>query len=283
MHLPLRHGITAAFGTCGLFAAAASAVSVPLNSNATATFSQPSFSVDNAANGVTPFNDAAGVGWAIADNRGTASDGTDDITASNTAVFETSSASGTGFAEGTRLTFTLVSGGYVSHTLGRFRLGVTTAAQNLYGDGDDNDATTTPSVDTVTWVTLDPISFSAVGQNADGTVNAGQTPTLTEQDGGAGETNDNSILVTGNNPDKATYTVVAETNLTGITGFRLDVIEDARLPADNTTASENGPGRSANGNIVLREFSVDAVAVPEPAAFSLIGLGGLLALRRRRA
>jgi hypothetical protein len=68
--------------------------------------------------------------------------------------------------------------------------------------------------------------------------------TLTEQD-------DGSILASGPNPSPDTYTVTTDAKLTGITGFRLEVMADPRLPSD-------GPGRVYNGNLALSEFSVAA-------------------------
>ncbi|HEY3863138.1 MAG TPA: PSD1 and planctomycete cytochrome C domain-containing protein [Verrucomicrobiae bacterium] len=62
---------------------------------------------------------------------------------------------------------------------------------------------------------------------------------------------DNSLLATGSNPDVSQYTVTAKTSLKGITGFRLEALADANLPAC-------GPGRANNGNFVLTEFSVTA-------------------------
>ena len=46
-------------------------------------------------------------------------------------------------------------------------------------------------------------------------------------------------------------TVVAETELTGITGLRLEVLTDPRLPS-------NGPGRAGDGNFVLNELELTA-------------------------
>ena len=68
---------------------------------------------------------------------------------------------------------------------------------------------------------------------------------------------DGSILVQGNN-DKDVYTITAATDLTGITGIRLEALTDARLPAQ-------GPGRPDNGNFVLNEFRVTAAPKAEPA------------------
>jgi len=60
---------------------------------------------------------------------------------------------------------------------------------------------------------------------------------------------DGSILASGANPDKDVYTLRFEAKLRGVTGLRLEVLPDASLPA-------KGPGRAANGNIVLNEFEV---------------------------
>ncbi|MEX0866869.1 MAG: DUF1549 and DUF1553 domain-containing protein [Pirellulales bacterium] len=62
---------------------------------------------------------------------------------------------------------------------------------------------------------------------------------------------DGSLLVEGN-LDLDTYTFSATTPLQSITGIRLEVLSDDRLPG-------KGPGRSpSNGNFVLNEFSVTA-------------------------
>src|SRR5262249_46570352 len=54
--------------------------------------------------------------------------------------------------------------------------------------------------------------------------------------------------VTGSN-SKCNYTFTAETELKGITGVRLEVLADDRLPG-------KGPGRAPNGNFVLSEFEL---------------------------
>ena len=68
---------------------------------------------------------------------------------------------------------------------------------------------------------------------------------------------DGSVLAAGPRAQTDTYTVVAPTQLKGITAFRLDVLPDASLPA-------GGPGRADNGNFVLTDFRV--TAAPRPAA-----------------
>ncbi|MBS0204900.1 MAG: PSD1 domain-containing protein [Planctomycetes bacterium] len=67
---------------------------------------------------------------------------------------------------------------------------------------------------------------------------------------------DGSVLVSGNNPEKAVYTIVGRTSVAEINALRLDVLPDPSLPA-------NGPGRVAHGNFVLSEMTVEAASNPE--------------------
>ncbi len=57
---------------------------------------------------------------------------------------------------------------------------------------------------------------------------------------------DGTVAAGGKNPDKTTYTLTTKAPLGKITGFRLDVLADDKLPA-------KGPGRAGNGNFVLNE------------------------------
>ena len=68
---------------------------------------------------------------------------------------------------------------------------------------------------------------------------------------------ENTIFVSGPNADFVTYEVLAETELKGITGFRLEAMLDDRLPG-------KGPGRSAGGNFVLTELTVDVWPKGQP-------------------
>ncbi|OAI47917.1 hypothetical protein AYO44_08560, partial [Planctomycetaceae bacterium SCGC AG-212-F19] len=61
---------------------------------------------------------------------------------------------------------------------------------------------------------------------------------------------DLSVFVTGAN-NRGNYTFTAETDLKAITGVRLEVLADDRLPG-------KGPGRAPNGNFVLSEFELSA-------------------------
>jgi hypothetical protein len=67
---------------------------------------------------------------------------------------------------------------------------------------------------------------------------------------------DGSILASGKNGSPDVYTVKTATNLTGITGVRLEVLPDASLPG-------HGPGRAPNGNFVLNQFRLSAKAKNE--------------------
>lgn len=76
---------------------------------------------------------------------------------------------------------------------------------------------------------------------------------------------DGSVLVSGDPPDKDTYTIVARTRLTGIRGFKLELLTDPSLPG-------KGPGRGdANRpNFVLNTFAVTATkpgGKPEAVTF----------------
>ncbi len=81
-------------------------------------------------------------------------------------------------------------------------------------------------------------------------------PTSVKSNGGATFTKqkDGSYLVGGKNPQSDTYTIKLQTDLQGITGFRLEVLSDKSLPA-------GGPGRAEQGNFVLSELKVSAILV----------------------
>ncbi len=61
---------------------------------------------------------------------------------------------------------------------------------------------------------------------------------------------DHSILVSGK-LSKDVYTITANSELPNITGIRLEVLADARLPG-------GGPGRAENGNLVVNELRLSA-------------------------
>jgi hypothetical protein len=70
---------------------------------------------------------------------------------------------------------------------------------------------------------------------------------------------DGSVLASGKNPSPEVYTVTATTGAKGITGIRLEVLPDDKLPA-------KGPGRAPNGNFVLNEFKMTVAPANEPKA-----------------
>lgn len=219
--------------------------------NATATYSQYDlslgwpFSVASAINGTA----VDGLAWGIAHY--TNNLGTHGGTFSESAAFETTA--NIGFASGSSLTFNLIQAFGAQHTIGRFRLSVTTDDRSTFADGLINGGDVTAN-----WTVLNPNSFTS----ANGA-------TLTKL-------GDFSILASGFLPDTDTYTVTAPTTLTGITGIRLELLEDASLPF-------NGPGRQPeNGNLKLSEFTVDIVAVPEPTVLALVSAGSLLLAARAK-
>ena len=61
------------------------------------------------------------------------------------------------------------------------------------------------------------------------------------------------------------YTLTAKTKLSGITGFKLEVIPDDRLP-------NNGPGIATDGNFVLGEFTVQQAAMDESERNAMLAL-----------
>jgi hypothetical protein len=91
----------------------------------------------------------------------------------------------------------------------------------------------------VRWRSLEPSSLQAT---------AGVT--LTQQP-------DGSILAGGKNPHQSVYTIVAETDLTDISGFRIEALPQDGLPS-------RGPGRAPDGNFVLTELQVFAAPKANP-------------------
>jgi mono/diheme cytochrome c family protein len=102
------------------------------------------------------------------------------------------------------------------------------------------------------WVALDPQTFTS----ANGA-------TLTKAD-------DKSLLASGTRPTTDTYTLTANSDLKGITAFRVEALPDPSLP-------NNGPGRHDNGGFVLNHFHVTvapAKAGPVHGRFVRIELPG---------
>ena len=125
-------------GLLSLSQARAGAVSLQ---RGTATNSQAGGTPTSAINGTTTGNDA----WGITRS--------DLSTNAETAVFET--ATDVGFFGGTTLTFTLwQNNASLNHTIGRFRLSVTTDNRSTFADGFNFDGDVTAN-----WTVLDPSSF----------------------------------------------------------------------------------------------------------------------------
>ena len=190
--------------------------------NGTADFSQP------AANSFPSYipafaidqNKVNDVGWAVFPLTGKP----------HTIVFETVSDSG--FGDGTRYTFKLyhlhLNPG---HSLGRFRLSATTDSRSSFADGKSVDGQVSAN-----WTILVPSKAEA----ANGTILSILA--------------DNSVLASGPRPTPEVYTVVCDSNLVGVTGFRLEALTDSSLPVA-------GPGRAPNGNFLLTEVEVMAASI----------------------
>lgn len=97
------------------------------------------------------------------------------------------------------------------------------------------------------WTVLDPVRFVSAG---------GASPSKQA---------DLSVCFLGSRPEKDTYTIDAVSDLKGITGVRLEVLTDDRLP-------HKGPGRQDNGNLHLSEFRVQAAPRNTPAALKQVAL-----------
>lgn len=135
------------------------------------------------------------------------------------------------------------------HLLGRFRWSYTTDNRADFADGLQNGGDVTAN-----WTVMMPTSVTAP---------AGMTSTIL---------GDGSVRMAGSN-GTAVYNVLYNMPVTGVTGFRIEAMEDSLLPS-------NGPGLfPTNGNFVLTE--VDVQVVPEPATMIAMGAGLLLAARRR--
>lgn len=93
----------------------------------------------------------------------------------------------------------------------------------------------------VDWTLLEPEYLKSAGG-----------ATFTRQD-------DGSTLVSGESPERDTYTLVATTELQGVTGLRLEVLPDESF-------KEKGPGRDRRGNFVLTGIGLAAVPVKDPKA-----------------
>jgi WD40 repeat protein len=97
------------------------------------------------------------------------------------------------------------------------------------------------------WAVLDPVDLSSTSQTQ------------------LAKKADLSVVASGPN-GKATYTFVARTELQNITGVKLEVLADDRLPS-------KGPGRAPNGNFVLTEFRLEWAPDDEPNKKTPVAFG----------
>lgn len=205
----------------------------------TATFSQ-TFDGGYPPSEVTDGIFAAGNGWAIFSQTGG--------TTAQTIVWETASD-----LTATGISFDMYFNHGSQHLLGRFRFSVTTDDRSTFADGLASGGDVT-----ATWTVMNPVSVTAT---------TGLTSTIL---------GDGSVRMGGTVPATGDYTVNFVENLVGVTGIRLEAMEDSLLPT-------SGPGlQPNNGNFVLTEMVATSSPVPEPATMAFLGLGALL-LRRRRA
>ncbi len=80
---------------------------------------------------------------------------------------------------------------------------------------------------------------------------------------------DHSVTASGNS-DKSVFTIVAETNLSAISGVRIEALADERYP-------RQGPGRAGDGNFVLSEIQITATSKADPKQVKVVSLQSPLA------
>lgn len=133
------------------------------------------------------------------------------------------------------------------HLLGRFRFSVTTDDRTTFADGLHTGGDVGAN-----WTVLSSPTVSGP---------AGMTfTTLADQ----------SILAGGVIAAQGVYTVDYTTGISGITGLRLEALEDPSLPGGN------GPGlHLANGNFALNEMTLEGTIVPVPPSILLFGTGSI--------
>mgnify|MGYP000844812675 CR=1 FL=1 len=207
--------------------------------NGTATYSQTfdgGYPPSETIDGIF----TAGNGWAIFNQAGG--------TSAQTIVWET-----TTDLTAAGLSFDMFFNHGSQHLLGRFRFSVTTDDRSLFADGLGEGGDVTAN-----WTVMTPASVTAT---------TGLTSTIL---------GDGSVRMGGTVPAVGSYTVNFFENFVGVTGVRLEAMEDALLPT-------SGPGlQPSNGNFVLTEIVATSNPVPEPATLAILGLGALF-LRRRRS
>lgn len=226
----------------GLSTSSALAIPVTLQS-ATATFSQSSFLVSEASDGIDNSTD----GWAI-----------NPLETTQTAVWETS----VNFSANT-LDFQLIQNFAPTsnpfHLLGNFRFSVTSDDRSTFADGAQSGGDVSAN-----WVILTGADLATTG--------AGQT--LTEQA-------NNAILAGGTTPATATYSVSYTGIFTAITGIRLEVLEDGSLPSSGPGTASNG--NFVLTEITLdQSISAVPVPAALPLFGTGLAFMGFISWRRRR-
>jgi hypothetical protein len=81
---------------------------------------------------------------------------------------------------------------------------------------------------------------------------------------------DGGIIVSGANPGKQLYVIEARTDVSGITGIRLEALPDSSLP-------RGGPGRDVYGNFFLTAFEIEAAPAAAPDRFEKIQFQEIIA------
>ena len=199
--------------------------------NATADFSQTLYGGWDVSETIDGISNIVDNGWAVAPQEDTP----------HTAVWETVSD-----ASSKIWIFTLVQnfekpGIVIDTTLRKIRLSYTTSNRNAFADGLGTGGDVTAN-----WIQLTPTSATAL--NASATINGDNTVDWTNGPGGTD-----------------TYTVVVNTELTGVTGFRLETLLGS-TPIGERVGYGSGPG---NGNFTLSEFTINGaseiILIPNPS------------------
>jgi hypothetical protein len=204
--------------------------------NATATFSQPVFGGGPwLASQMIDGNTGGFNGWAVYDPSQPAATATSAQIAAFEMVTDLS-------APAIRVNMLHLHGSANGHNVGRFRFSVTQDDRSTFCDGLQTGGDVTAN-----WTVLTPGSI---------VLPTGMTSTVL---------GDESILI-GGTTQNGSYVVTFDLPFGGVTGLRLEVMDDPSLPF-------NGPGRhSANGNFVLTELYVAALpCVPDVTAGAVAG------------
>jgi hypothetical protein len=79
----------------------------------------------------------------------------------------------------------------------------------------------------------------------------------TSSGGATMKIDDSGVLVSGKAPERDSYTVVIDSDLSDVTALRLEALTDPSLPS-------TGPGRTPHGNLVLNEVRVTSAPKSDP-------------------